>query len=276
MVQRKDIKTENIIRLYQSGFIGKEIAKQLNCSISLVQTRLKNVNVKMRSCNKRKEIYIDKHILKEMYWDKKMHPVEIGKILGVYKNTITKKMREFEIPLRTKSEARMGKLNPIYSVGHSKETKEKMSRMFLTGRRKVSLQNQYGNPTKYKDIIYRSTWEAGTAFYLDYKNIPYFYEFKSFEYKDLDNRIRIYIPDFYLPKGLGDIKESLYIEVKGIFLNRDKYKTDLFINKKNINLKLWNRNKLLQLGIINSAGKVIIGKEFMRKINIKTGEEISL
>ncbi|KKL81682.1 hypothetical protein LCGC14_1992330, partial [marine sediment metagenome] len=165
MVQRKDIKTEDIVELYRSGLIGREIAEQLGCSISLVQTRLRAAGVKMRPCNKRREVHVDKHVLKEMYWNKKIHPVEIGRKLGIHKNTVTKKMREFGIPLRTKTEARIGELNPIYGVGHSKKSKEKMSALFLSGERNLDAikQNQYGKKVEYAGEIFRSSWEYGFA-----------------------------------------------------------------------------------------------------------------
>ena len=48
MVQRKDIKTEDIVRLYEAGAVGKEIAQELGCSVSLVQQRLRTAGVDMR------------------------------------------------------------------------------------------------------------------------------------------------------------------------------------------------------------------------------------
>jgi len=203
-----------------------------------------------------------------MYWDKKMHPVDIGKILGIHKNTVTKKMREFGIPLRTKSEARIKELNPIYGVGHTVKTREKMSQLFLKGRRKVSLTNQYGNPTKYKNVIYRSTWEAGAAFYLDCGKVPYIYEYKSFPYKDEFGIRKSYTPDFYLPKGLDSKSQACYVEVKGVFRDRDLYKIEQANKIENVVIHLWDYEELQGLGVINSAGKVIIGLDVIHKVII--------
>jgi hypothetical protein len=267
MVQRKDIKTEDIVRLYQSGLIGREIAEKLSCSVPLVQQRLAKAGIKMRPSNDRITVPIDKTVLKEMYWDKQMHPAEIGKAFGVHKMTITKKMLEFGVPFRTKSEARKGDLNPIFHVGHSLETRQKMSDLFLDGRRKVSLTNQYGTPTLYKGILYRSSWEAGAAFYLDDKKVPYFYEYNSFKYPDVGGIRRTYTPDFYLPEGLTG-EGSSYIEVKGSFRERDQSKIDHCIREHGIKVLMWDTPVLIELGIINTAGKIIIGGDLIQRQDV--------
>lgn len=268
MVQRKDIKTEDIIGLYISGLIGREIAEKLGCSISLVQTRLQGADVKMRPCNERKEIHIDKHVLKEMYWDKKMHPVEIGKILGIYKNTVTKKMREFGIPLRTKSEARIKELNPIYGVGHSKKTREKMSNLFLTGERDLGAikNNQYGKRIEYRGEIFRSSWEYGFAVFLDGNSIPWEYEPHRLSYK-FKGQKKVYIPDFYLPLGLNS-ETPTYIEVKGYGAKKERYKIKA-LKAQIENLIVIYREDLIEMGVIDTSGKVIIGLDFIHKVSIE-------
>jgi len=144
MVQRKDVSTEKIVELYQKGLIGREIAETLECSVSLVQQRLAKAGIKMRPSNERITVQVDKATLEKLYWDKKMHSRQIGEKLGIHGGTVIKKMLEFGIPMRTKSEARLGKMNPLYGVGHTLETKQKMSQAFLDGRRRVPFQNQYG------------------------------------------------------------------------------------------------------------------------------------
>jgi len=259
-MQRKDIQTEEVVRFYQNGLIGREIAEKLGCSVTLVQRRLTKAGIKMRSSNDRITIPIDKHVLEEMYWVKKMHPVAIGKVFGVHKMTVTKKMLEFGIPFRTKSQARIGKFNPLYGVGHSEETKNKLSQQFIDGRRKVSLQNQYGNPTKYKETVYRSSWEAGVAFYLDTRLISYEYEYRSFPYPAEYGRIRSYTPDFYLPNT------DTYLEVKGVFREKDLYKVNSVIATQGIKIDFWDGPKLVELGVISPAGKVIIGLDVIHKV----------
>ncbi len=258
MVQRKDIKTEDIVELYESGLIGKEIAQQLGCSVSLVQVRLLSAGVKMRACNVRKEIHIDKYVLKEMYWDKKMHPVEIGKILRMHKNTVTKKMREFGIPLRTKSQARIKELNPIYGVGHSKKSKEKMSQLFLSGERSLEpiKSNQYGKRVEYKGVVFRSSWEYGFSVFLDTNNIPWEYEPHRLSYK-FKGQKKTYIPDFYLPKGLNS-DTPVYVEIKGYAAKKERYKIRA-LRMQIENLIVLYRDDLIRLGIIDTSGKVITG-----------------
>lgn len=253
---RNDIRTEEIVDLYKSGLISREISNKLDCSVSLVQQRLAKVGMKMRSSNERKVIDIDSNILKEMYWDKKMHPVEIGKVLGIHKNTVTKKMREFDIPLRTKSEARIKELNPIYNIGHSKKTKEKMSRLFLDGHRKISFQNRFGKKTEYKDVVFRSMWEYGFAVFLDNYSIEWQYEPCRFKYVYRGHN-KIYVPDFYLPKGfLGD-ENYHYVEIKGCPLSKKPDQLDV-IKAQVEKLIVLKKEDLIKLDIINKAGKVII------------------
>ncbi len=259
MVQRKDIKTEDVVALYDGGLIGREIAEELRCSVSLVQTRLASAGVKIRPCNARKEIYIDKHVLKEMYWDKKMHPVEIGKTLGVHKNTVTKKMREFGIPLRTKSESRIKELNPIYGVGHSKKTREKMSNLFLTGERDLEAikNNQYGKRVEYGGEVFRSSWEYGFAVFLDNNSIPWDYEPHRLSYR-FKGQKRVYIPDFYLTKGFNS-GIPIYVEIKGYGAKKERYKIKA-LEAQIDNLTVLYRDDLIRLGIIGTSGKVIVGQ----------------
>jgi len=257
MVVRKDVSTDEIINLYQRGLIGREIAKKLGCSVPLVQQRLEKAGVKMRPCNERKTIEIDPNVLKEMYWDKKMHPVEIGKILGVHKNTVTKKMREFGIPLRTKSESRVKELNPIYGVGHSEQSKQKMSDVVADSTKNltISWRNPYGNRKYYKGLSFRSTWEYGFALYLDNLDIGWDYESHRFQYQH-NGKTRTYVPDFYLPRGfLNEI--PCFVEIKGFCDNAGKSKLHS-IKSQVENLIVLYREDLIKLGIIDASGKVII------------------
>lgn len=253
MVRKKDIDIEKIKELYSQGLIGKEIAEQLGCSISLVQTRLAAAGVKMLPSNRRKEVVIPKEVLEDLYWNQEKHPIQIGEIYGVSIMAVIKKMKKYGIPMRTKSEARVGKLNPIFGVGHSEATKEKMSQMFLDGRRKVSLTNQYGTATEYAGIVFKSRWEAAVAAFLDRTNVPFFYEKHSFNYINEKGQKRVYTPDFFLPGGVPGKPDCFYLEVKGCFLNRDQWKID----HCGVEVEVWNMSKLFELGIIDASGKVV-------------------
>lgn len=79
--------------------------------------------------------------------------------------------------------------------------------------RKQMLKNledeHYGHKRyKYNDISYRSTWEVEVAKVLDTLHLEYKYEPTRFTYQDEEGILRLYIPDFYLPKY------KLYLEVK--------------------------------------------------------------
>lgn len=257
MVQRKDISTEDIIGLYQSGLIGREIATKLGCSIALVQQRLAKAGIKMRPSNERITVSIDKETIRKMYWDEKRHPRQIGEVFEVHKNTIIKKMLEFGIPFRTKADARLGDLNPIFGVGHSKKTKEKMSELFLTGERSLKpiKNNRFGKNVVYGGITFRSAWEYGFAVWLDKKKIPWEYEPHrlSYHYK---RQKRTYIPDFYLPKGLYNA-QPVYVEIKGFAATEEKYKIRS-LKAQMSNLLVMYREDLVKLGIIDTSGKVTI------------------
>ena len=75
---------------------------------------------------------------------------------------------------------------------------------------------------EYKGIKLKGSWEVLVAQWLDYNNIKWEHETKSFEYEW--NGIRKYYPDFYLPEL------DLYIEVKGYERERDLAKWKVIPN----------------------------------------------
>jgi len=256
MVQRKDIQTDDVVRFYQNGLIGREVAEKLGCSVTLVQRRLTKAGIKMRPSNDRITVPIDKHVLEEMYWVKKMHPVAIGKVFEIHKNTVIKKMLEFGIPFRTKSQARIGKFNPLYGVGHSKSTKEKMSNLFFTGERSLApiKAKRYGNKIRYGGVTFRSSWEYGFALLLDRRGVSWEYEPHrlSYRFKGLK---KTYIPDFYLPNGWVSGKPE-YVEIKGYGAKQARYKIRA-IKRSVKNLAVLYRDDLINLGVIDSSGGLI-------------------
>jgi hypothetical protein len=92
----------------------------------------------------------------------------------------------------------------------------------------------------YKNIYFKSLWEANFAKWLDLSGIKWQYESKTF---DLGNTI--YTPDFYLPEF------DCYIEIKGYLTIFAKEKLKLFFKIfKNINLQIYDVNILKYIGII--------------------------
>jgi hypothetical protein len=106
---------------------------------------------------------------------------------------------------------------------------------------------QFGKPayhgkwTSYKNIKFRSTWEANFAKWCDGSGIKWQYEPKAFNLGE-----STYRPDFYLPAF------DCWIEIKGYWRNDAKKKVKLFYKKYSmINLKIFDKQKLQMFGIIN-------------------------
>ena len=94
----------------------------------------------------------------------------------------------------------------------------------------------------YKGFYFRSSYETKVAKYLDENNIEWDYETIAFKL----NNGTTYRPDFYL------IKEDKWIEVKGYWYENKKEKFNLFKQLyPNINIEVWNKEKLQSLGILN-------------------------
>jgi len=97
---------------------------------------------------------------------------------------------------------------------------------------------------KYKNTWMRSSWESKFAKWCDGSNIEWEYEPKAFDLI-LNQRKRIYIPDFYLPEF------DCWIEVKGWWRPKAKKKFNKF--KKTypeINIKVFDKKVLTEMGII--------------------------
>lgn len=244
-----DEQKEEIIRLYvEEAKIYKDIANLYNVSTSSIAIRLKKWGFNNPDKNRFKRIEISKEVLYDMYWNKEMHPREIGDICGCSFSTIHNHMKKFGIPVRTKSEARKGRLNPIYGVGHTKQTRAKMSEAFVKGRRR-GYNNCWGRTLDYVTpkqgkVKMRSTWEAATADHLTELGLSWFYEPQTFKLTDTVS----YKPDFYIP----DL--DLYIEVKGRLKEEDLSKVDIF-KSSGYNILLWDMSTLVNLGIIDKNGK---------------------
>lgn len=97
---------------------------------------------------------------------------------------------------------------------------------------------------KYKNIWFKSSWEANFAKWCDGSNIKWEYEPRAFLLK-LNNKKTNYTPDFYLPEF------DLWIEVKG-YWRKDAFEKYQQFQKEytNINIELFNKDKLQELSII--------------------------
>lgn len=253
-----DEQKEEIIRLYvEEGKKYKDIANLYNVSTSSIAIRLKKWGLNNPDKNRFKRIEITKEALYDMYWNKEMHPREIGDICGCSFSTIHNHMKKYNIPTRTKSESRQGKLNPIYNVGHTEEAKNKMSKAFIDGR-KIGFNNCWGKTSKYTTpnqgvVTMRSNWEVKVADYLTKQGLDWLYEPETFKLTDSIS----YRPDFYI------IEKDYYIEVKGRLKKDSLEKINLFMDSGH-NLVLWDGCELLKLGIITNSGNTEWNRKYGR------------
>jgi hypothetical protein len=251
-----DEKKDEIVLLYNEGKKQIEIAQYFNTSQGSISTRLRKWGLSNPDGNRFKYFdEIDKESVRRMYWDEEMHPAQIAKKYGCHKQVIVNRMIEWNIPLRTKSQSRIGKLNPIFGVGHSENAKKKMSNAFENGRT-TGYNTNWGKTHLYETVNQgvvkmRSGWEVKTADYLTSKNINWLYESKW-----IDLGYTKYLPDFYLT----DL--NLFIEVKGRNKVDDieKVLKARFIGNK---ILLWNGEELLKRGIIRNPGRSDIYNKYV-------------
>lgn len=101
-----------------------------------------------------------------------------------------------------------------------------------------------GKRSEYNGIVFRSTWEAKVAEYLDKNCIEWKYEEKAF----LLEGNKSYRPDFFIYENGVFVK---LIEVKGYFRESNKLKFDMFkIMYSHIEVELWDKLVLKQLSLI--------------------------
>ena len=162
----------------------------------------------------------------------------------------------------------------------NQETKDKIAKTWLGKQLPIEMKNKIqstiqnkiendewhnnnGVKIKYKDNYFDSSWEVLFIKYLENKNIIWERPKKSFEYF-WNNSIHKYYPDIYLPKY------DLYIEIKGLPIERDYCKWKQFQNK----LDIYDSYDLYNLGIIKNFDKrQLISDEFRNK-HINLGEVV--
>jgi hypothetical protein len=245
---------EEITALVLQDLKQAAIADKFNTTQHIISMCLRLWGVNNPDGNRFIEIDIPKEILYKLYWEEKQHPKVIADKYSCSITTVVKNMQKYGIPLRTKSESRLGDLNPIYNVGHTNEAKQKMSSAFLNGRKR-GYSGNWGKVSKYNTpnqgvVTMRSSWEVRLADYLSTSYEYWLYEPEVFKLTDLIS----YKPDFYLPN------RNIYIEVKGRTLEEDLHKVNKF-RSLGFSVLILTRTILEEIGLINSSGKIIYTKE---------------
>lgn len=232
-----------------------EIAEKFGTTQHIISMCFRLWGVNNSDGNRFIVIDIPEEILYSMYWKEEQHPRVIADKYNCSITTVVKNMQKYNIPFRTKSEARIGELNPLYNVGHTEKTRKKMSAAFVNGRT-IGFHTNWGKTSIYETpsqgkVTMRSGWEVKTADYLTRLGYIWLYEPKAFKL----SKTTSYTPDFYIPS------DDVYIEVKGRLCEKSLEKINLFRNK-GYNLLLWNGEELLKRGIITNAGDASINRKY--------------
>lgn len=134
----------------------------------------------------------------------------------------------------------------------SEETKRKISQAHIE--RIASGKGNHGKGQWFyretNEWVYlRSSYELGTALFLEVNNIEWQYEPKPFTLTILQNgksKQTSYKPDFYLPEY------DTYIEVKGYWYRQSKIKFEAFLNQyPEIDIQVWDKSIMRLLGVID-------------------------
>lgn len=165
------------------------------------------------------------------------------------------KAKQLGLPIPKVSEETKNK-QAQYWLGkhHSQETKEKIKSSVCNNIKNDNWHNQFTIPTYYNGNLYDSTWEIEFAKYLERKQILFIRNNSiSFDYIWEGNAHK-YFPDFYLPEY------DLYIEIKGIYFDRDICKWEQFPYK----LDIYDSKDLYELGILSKFDERILVQEKFR------------
>ena len=130
---------------------------------------------------------------------------------------------------------------------HSEESKKKIAQAKMGN---MNATHRGDRQSYYGETRMDSRWEVGTAQYLDKMNICWKYSERGYKLSDG----RYYYPDFFIYEDGNLVK---LVEVKGYFRESNKLKFEVFLRDyPNINIEIWDKFKLRELGIIDTSGYV--------------------
>ena len=178
-----------------------------------------------------------RNTLHNLYWKEKKCFDEISKIYNYpYIGNLTKVFRSLNINRRNLSES----INLSFSNGRHK----------LSDILDYNYKSGYHTTWNNKEIFYRSSYELEYAKILDKQNIDYEVESKKIQYYDSkENRLRIAIPDFYLPNEnkIVEIKSYWTLDIQNM---KDKIKSYL---DNNYNVSLILEGEEVNINNINES-----------------------
>jgi hypothetical protein len=153
--------------------------------------------------------------------------------LGLEKPVVTEKTRK-KLSIANKGSLGKGLTNEIEQA-----RKEKISKSLIGNQRSKGR----GTRILYKGYTLRSTWEYKVALYLDKNNIEWDYEVCCYQVSETET----YRPDFFIYEN-GLLQRI--IEVKGYWYKNNKVKFENFKQKFNIEIELWDKEKLQNLQLL--------------------------
>lgn len=106
-----DIPKDELIELYvYKRLSSRKIGEIYNVNKSTVLRKLKKFDISRRKTSEALTKYkISKEVLKRLYIDEKIPMTKIAEMFGCSERTIANKLNQFNVPIRSKSEALQGK-----------------------------------------------------------------------------------------------------------------------------------------------------------------------
>lgn len=238
---RRLIDKNKLKSLVKEGLTQKQIALKMGFTISSIRRKMRKLKIKTKNaihCNSDgsfKKIIsrrvISKQELNELYVNQQLSTRDIARIKNCSKTAILAWLNKYKIKTRDGSSSKKVMYKFKKNVGFQKGSKN-------PAYGKSSGGSEYrGKRVRYKQITFRSTYEAKYAQWLDSKDLDWIYEPKRF---DLSGE-RTYLPDFYV-EGIG------YVEIKGWMTPEALERIEEF--KKSNNLKVLYKKDLEALGVL--------------------------
>jgi len=241
----------------KDGLSITDIAKKFNTDFRNIKLQIESNGINlMRRCKSKRDYKViiedcDIDFIKDIYFNGRLSFSEIAKIYNCSVRAVYNFFKRNKLIPRTNSEAAIGKVHSDFS---KEKSRNKNVLAYVNGLRTPpscdSFERVVVSTPFQGEMTVRSSWEAAVVRYFEANKIKYFYEPDTF-LVEVDGRKVSYLPDFYLPY------KNLYVEVKG-WEKEDGIKKFEAFKLLGYNAELWNKEVLIDLGIIDSSFKVIV------------------